>query len=118
MTYKWFDIPEKGIQMTKLIHQGKTYSEIKSLLKKGEEIASYQLLQDLRNDDKYRDLLGLNDTWAFVPNPDKISEKNGYVAWFFADSDRALLDCYGNPALADASLGVFFVRRGRFKEKA
>jgi hypothetical protein len=92
---------------------GKTYAECKALLKKNEFIADYQTLQNLRNDDRYRELLGLTNTWAFVPNPDKMGEKNGYVARFDADSGRANLNCYWNPSYANSTLGVFIVRKNR-----
>ena len=37
--------------------------------------------------------------------------KDGAVARFFASSDWAGLDCYGDPASSDSSLGVRFARR-------
>ena len=115
-TYEWFDIPEKSIQVTKLIHKDKTLAEARSLLNKGEEVCSYELIQWLRNSDKYRDLLGLNDTWCFVyPNPDKVRDKLGEVAWFNAYSDRAYLYCVRNPTGSYSSLGVFIFRRKKFK---
>ena len=109
--FEWIKIPEKKIVITKLVYKEKTLSDIQKLLKKDEIIADYDLIQWLRNNDKYRDLLGLDNTWCFVhPNPDKISAKNNYVARFLAGSDVAFLDCYGVPTYSSSGLGVRFAR--------
>ena len=109
---EWIKIPEKKIIITKLVYKEKTLSDIQKLLKKDEIIADYDLIQWLRNNDKYRYLLGLDDTWCFIyPNPDKISAKNRYVAGFDADPVGARLYCYGHPDFVDPSLGVFLYKR-------
>ena len=108
----WLDIGN-GIEISQLILKNKTYKECLLSLNKGEKIADYTLLQELRNsqfiaktDDKR-----FIDFWAFVPNPDEISEKNNYVAGFVANSDRAVLYCDEDPTCSNASLGVFVVRK-------
>ena len=95
---------------TEVLYKNKTYSAIKKLLKKDEEIASYPLIQMLRNEKAHK---CFEDFSVFVPNPDKISEENDYVAWFGAGSDWAVLDCDWDPTSRDASLGVFVIRRKR-----
>ena len=110
----WLEIPEKGIKITtKLQFTGKTYPEI---LKEVDEIeiADYKLLQELRNEgfksnwEKYK---FLEDTWAFVPNPDEVSKINGYVAGFRVDSDYADLDCNRYSDDSYSSLGVFLIKK-------
>lgn len=107
---KWIKIKDKKIEVSRQTYNGKTYAEILKLLKKGESIANYNLLQKLRDDNDYCEKLGLDDCWAFVPNPDKKMGEKGYVAGFYADSDGAGLSCNWNPSCADAGLGVFLVR--------
>ena len=58
----------------------------------------------------YAEQLGLDNTWEFVEQEDDLMKEKGYVARFNADSDRANLYCVGDPANANASLGVRFVR--------
>lgn len=103
----WLDIGN-GLEISKQVHNGKTYAEIKELLNKREKVADYALLQKLRNknmDERFKDF------WVFVPNPDKITENNNYIARFSASSDRAFLDCDRSPSISYASLGVFIVRK-------
>jgi hypothetical protein len=108
---KWLKILKKGIEITtKQQFNGKTYSEILKEVKE-EEIATYELLQELRN----KDYKFLKDFWVFVPNPDKVSKKNNYVARFGADSVRADLICDGGLSYLNFSLGVFLIRK--LKEK-
>lgn len=93
----------------KLLHTNKLFEEQKECLKEGEEIASYEMLQYCRNQKLHECFI---DFWARVfPNPDKISEANGYVAGFGADSDGAYLGCGWYPTGRDSSLGVFVVRK-------
>lgn len=105
----WIEIPEERIMITKKQQfNGKTYSEILELKEQDEEIASYELLQRLRNTGKYD---FLKEFWVFVPNPDKVCREQGKVARFYAGSDWAGLDCDGYPEDADDSLGVFLVKK-------
>lgn len=104
---EWIKIPEKGIEITSKQHfNGKTYAEILEEVEE-EQIATYELLQELRN----KGYEFLKDFWVFVPNPDKISKENNYVAWFVAVSDRAGLDCDRDPSYSSSSLGVFLIRK-------
>ena len=110
----WLKIPEKNIEITtKQQFNGKTYPEILKEVKKS-EIADYELLQELRNTGKYS---FLKDFWVFVPNPDKISKKNNYVARFGAGSGGAGLGCDGYPGYSYSSLGVFLIRKIKEKGK-
>jgi hypothetical protein len=93
---------------TEQLHNNKTYAEITSLLKDNEQIADYPLLHKLRNSGEFD---FLKDFLVFVPNPDKISKKNNYVARFDANSYRANLYCDRSPTYSYPSLGVFIVRR-------
>lgn len=104
----WIKIPEKNIEITtKQQFNGKSYPEILKLVKE-EEIADYLLLQELRNTGKYE---FLKDFWVFVTNPDKISNKNKYIARFDANSDLANLYCLRDADNSYPSLGVFLVRK-------
>ena len=115
----WLEIPERGIKITtKLQFTGKTYSKILKEVDES-EIADYKLLQELRNEgfksnwEKYK---FLEDTWAFVPNPDEVSKANGYVARFSVGSDNAGLDCYWDSGCSDSALGVFLVKKLKTNE--
>lgn len=95
---------------SKPLHFNKTWEEQKASLKKGEEIASYELLQAIRNTKKFPD--SFTNFWVRVtPNPDKISEEDGSVAWFVANSSWADLICGWGPQFSNASLGVFVIRK-------
>lgn len=110
----WIKI-EKGLEITsKPVHFNKTYAQIKELLKDGEEIVDYPLLQKLRNSNKYPD--SFTEFWVFVPNPDEISKKNGYVAGFSVISGNAYLGCGWYSGYSGSSLGVFLVRRKNSKK--
>ena len=104
----WIKIPENGIEITSTQQfNGKTYAEILKEVKE-EEIADYPLLQELRNSGKYE---FLKEFWVFVPNPDRISKNNGFLARFDAFSGWAVLICYRDPTNSNPSLGVFLVRK-------
>ena len=103
----WIKIPELKIEITnKQMFNGKTYPEILKEVKE-EEIASYELMQKLRNSGKYD---FLKEFWVFVPNPDLISKKNNYIARFGAFSGSADLFCNWDASYSAPSLGVFLVR--------
>ena len=115
----WLEIPERGIKITtKLQFTGKTYSKILKEVDES-EIADYKLLQELRNEgfksnwEKYK---FLEDTWAFVPNPDEVSKANGYVARFSVGSDGAGLGCGWDSGGSDSALGVFLVKKLKTNE--
>ena len=95
---------------TKIHHLGRTYAECEKDCPEGWEIATYPILQELRNS-KHCDELNLLDTWEFVQQPDEISKNNNYVAGFWAASGWAGLFCDGGPAISFSSLGVRYFRR-------
>lgn len=105
-------VPEKKIIIQKTIHHlNSTYVECLQDCPKGWKIPTYKILQWLRNNPKYRDLLNLAKIYEFVQNPDKISKEKGYVARFYADSNGAILSCGRGPSYSSASLGVRYIRR-------
>lgn len=121
---EWIEIPtafniwltqnyEQGITYeisNKPLHTNKIWNEQKASLKKGEEVATYDLVQELRNTKRWPSTF--TKFWVRVtPNPDKLSEENGSVAWFYADSYGAYLSCGGDPLDSDSALGVFVVRK-------
>jgi len=105
----WYEYKKGWEITTKQQFNNKTYPEILEIVKES-EIADYNLLQKLRN----KGLKFLKDFWVFVPNQDKISKENEYVAWFDALSVRAFLGCGRLPGYRYDSLGVFLIRK---KEK-
>ena len=104
----WYEYKKGWEISTKQQYNGKTYSQILKLVKE-ENIADYPLLQELRN----KGLNFLKEFWVFVPNPDKISKDNKYVAGFLANSDRAYFGCDWVPTGTGPSLGVFVIRKSR-----
>jgi hypothetical protein len=110
----WIKISKTEEISTIQLHNNKTYAEILKLLNKDERIADYTLLRDLRNegfDSNWTKYPFLKDFWVFVPQEDKVSEKNNYVARFNANSDGADLGCDRFPSNSIDSLGVFVVRK-------
>lgn len=107
---KWIKLSDTQSISAEPMHFNKTFEEQKASLKKNESIASYELLQKLRNSKKYPD--SFTDFWVRVfPNPDLISERNNYVAGFGAISVGADLCCYGDADGRYDALGVFVVRK-------
>ena len=108
---KTMRIKELNIEVEKEIHnKNETLAQAMKSCPKGWRLPTYTELQWLRNS-KYCKKLNLVDTWEFVEQPDEISKKIGYVAWFYAYSDLAGLDCYRDPHVSGSSLGVRFVRK-------
>jgi len=110
---KIIKIPELNIEIQKEIHhKEKSYNElIKEFPDLEDKLPTYAELQFLRNSNKYRKLLNLDDTWEFVKQEDLVAKKNGFVARFVAYSNRAYLDCVRDPVGGNPSLGVRFVNR-------
>ena len=101
---------QEGLEISrKPLHFNKKWIDQLNCLKKGEKIASYHLLQQLRNSQNWPD--SFSNFWVNVPNPDKISENKGYVARFVANSSRAYLDCGRDPLDSNSALGVFVIRK-------
>ena len=103
---RWIKISETEKISAEPMHFNMTWEEQNNALKEGERIADYPLLQKLRNEGKLP-----MSFWVNVPNPDNISERNGYIAWFDANSYGANLDCSRDPSYRFASLGVLVVRK-------
>jgi hypothetical protein len=105
---KTLKIPELKIEVETEIHdKGKCLKDI--TIPKGWRLLKVDEIFWLRNS-KYRDKLNLLYTWEFIEQPDEISKKNGYVAWFSALSDWAVLHCNWSPGYSDSGLGVRFCR--------
>ncbi len=113
-TKEYIEVPELGIKITKeQKFNGTTYSEI---LKKVDEskIATKEILQKIRNisfESNRKKYSFMEDFWVFVPNEDKASVKNGYVARFNAGSDCCSLDCYRGSSGSYSDLGVFLIEK-------
>ncbi len=114
-------IPELGIEIqNKIHHKNKSYDDLinefgKELLEKN--LPTYAQLQFLRNSEKYCKKLNLIDTWEFVKQEDKISKKNGYVAWFVAYSDCCGLVCGRFSGYSGSFLGVRFCKKIKLGKK-
>ena len=94
---------------TKIHHFNKTYAECEKDCPKGWQIATYPILQELRNTKPEE--FNLLETWEFVQNPDKIRKEKGEVASFLASSVWASLGCGRLPSDSGGGLGVRFVRK-------
>lgn len=104
-----------GIEIeTEIHHKGKTYAECEADCPDGWAIATYEILQKLRNSE-HAEALHLINTWEFVQQPDAICKKNGYVAWFNADSGWADLNCDRDLTYANGALGVRYFRKVKKK---
>jgi hypothetical protein len=86
-----------------------TLSEIKIL--KGWELWTYEDCIKLHNNENFRKALNLGDCWFFIEQPFSFNKEKGFVARFYADSDRADLYCNGGPTVTNSSLGVRFKRK-------
>src|SRR3990167_7112658 len=95
---KTIKIKELKIEVETEIHnKNQTLAEAMKDCPKGWRLLTYNEIQWLRNS-KYINKLNLLYTWEFIENPDKISKKRRYVAWFYANSGRAVLNCFRNPS--------------------
>ena len=116
---KWIYVKELNIEIQTKIHdKDKSYDELieiygKEFLK--ENLPTYAQLQFLRNSKDCKKF-GLEETWEFVKQEDKISRKNGYVARFIAGSGYAYLGCNGSSSDSNSGLGVRFVRKKENKK--
>lgn len=103
-------IKELKIEIETSIHnKGETLEVAMKSCPKGWRIPTYAELQWLRNS-KYRDKLGLDDTWEFIKQEDDICKDEGYVARFIAYSGWADLYCGRYPRGSVSGLGVRFVK--------
>lgn len=105
-------IPELKIEIETKIHdKGKILKDVN--IPKGWRLLTVSEVIFLSNNQKYRKLLNMVDTWEFIEQPFDFNRSKQYVAGFNADSDRAGLYCNWNPRYSDPSLGVRFVRDKR-----
>lgn len=95
---------------TKIHHLDKTYAECEVDCPKGWEMATYEVLQWLRNSE-HRNKFNLLNTWEFVQQPDKINKEKGFVAWFCAGSVRSDLGCCRDASNRLGALGVRYMRK-------
>ena len=119
---EWISIPGTNYEVTKeVLHKGKSYNEIIKLKKPEEELLTLKIIgiicehPDLIKKLKM-DSSSTNDDF-FFKQPFPQNEKRDYVAWFYADSDCANLDCDGDASYSDSNLGVRFLRKKKFKTK-
>lgn len=104
-------IEELDLEISQLAYKDMTYSEILKVVEE-KDIATHEELFALRKlVNKYPQF---KDFYAFVPNPDDVAKKNGYVARFYANSVRVYLGTYYYSDGSGSTLGVFVVKR---KEK-
>ena len=115
---KTIKIKELKIEIeTNIHHNGQTYAKCEKDCPKEWQIATYEILQKLRNNKKYIDKLNLRYTWEFVQNPDNISKSNKYVARFVAYSVWAVLSCDWNPDYSYSWLGVRYFKKLEVKNE-
>lgn len=115
----WIKIPNTDYEIEKDVHhKGKSYNQLKEEF--GEEYLEEHLpnLKLLAEIFEHEDLLktlkmdcsSTKDDFYFKQPIPKNREK-GYVARFYADSDYASLDCYGDAWDSYSYRGVRFVRK-------
>jgi hypothetical protein len=117
MEYKipeWITIPEKGIQIQKETHffEGNTFSDAKKDKKENEFLPTYELLQWLRNNEKYCKLLNLESTWEFIEQQDNELKAKGIPAVFISNPkvNEVGIGNIGGAVTSDAMIQIRFVR--------
>ncbi len=110
----WLDITELNISVEIEVHdKNKSWNELK-LSKREKELLTAEQCIWLANS-KYAKTLKMEGSSSeddfFIQQPFNLSRKNGYVAWFSAGSDYAVLSCYWDSSDAVSDLGVRFVRK-------
>ena len=116
----WLDIPELKISVEIEVHdKNKSWDELGLKDREDELLTSEQCIW-LANS-KYAKTLKMDGSSTkddfFIKQPFNLSRKNGYVAWFGADSYCAVLDCGMNSSYSYSDLGVRFIRRMKGKGK-
>ena len=117
---KWLDIPELGIKIEKEVHdKNKSWDDLE-LDKREKELLTIEQCIFLANS-KYSKVLKMDGSSSeddfFIQQPFKLNKKNGYVARFSADDDRADFYCYGDPSDRDSVLGVRFCKARKVVKK-
>ena len=111
---KWLDIPELKISVEIEVHdKNKSWDKL-NLSDREKELLTAEQCIWLANS-KYAKQLKMDGSSSeddfFIQQPFNLSRKNGYVAGFYADSDCANLNCFGDSSDSDSYLGVRFVRK-------
>jgi len=110
----WLDIPELSIAVEIEVHdKDKSWNDL-NLKNKEEELLTVEQCIWLANS-KYSKQLKMDGSSTkddfFIQQPFNLSRKNGYVAWFFVDSDCAGLYWNGGSDYSYSSLGARFARK-------
>lgn len=113
---EWLAIPETDYEITKdVLYKGKSYNEIMELKKPEEELLTLKIIGIIcENPDLVKKLKmdsSSTDDDFFFKQPFPQNKKLGRVAWFFAYSVYAYLDCDWDSDDSYSALGVRFVRR-------
>ena len=111
---KWIDIPELNISVEIEVHdKNKSFKELGLKDREDELITSEECIW-LANS-KYAKQLKMDGSSSkddfFIKQPFDLSRKNGFVAWFCADSGYANSYCDLGSSGSDSGLGVRLVRR-------
>ena len=115
----WLNIPELKISVEIEVHdKDKSWDELRLKDREEELLTSEQCIW-LANS-KYAKQLKMDGSSSkddfFIKQPFDLSRKNGYIAWFYANSDYADLGCYVDSSDSDSNLGVRFVRKLKVKK--
>lgn len=111
---KWLEIPELKIEVEIDVHdKNKSWDELGLKDRESELLTAEQTIW-LANS-KYAKKLKMDGSSSsddfFIQQPFNLSRKNGYVAWFGADSGYAILICDRGSGISYSTLGVRFVRK-------
>jgi len=117
---KWLDIPELKISVEIEVHdKNKSWGEL-GLKDREKELLTTEQCIWLANS-KYAKTLKMDGSSSnddfFIQQPFDLNRKNNYVAWFYAGSGYAGLDCDWVSDDSDSDLGVRFIRKKNFKKK-
>ncbi len=110
----WLDIPELKISVEIEVHnKNKSWDDL-GLSKKEDQLLTSEQCIWLANS-KYAKQLKMDGSSSkddfFIKQPFDLNRKNGYVAWFYADSGYCGLDCDRDSRYSGSDLGVRFVRK-------
>lgn len=117
---RWLDIPELGISVEIEVHdKNKSWDKL-NLSKREDELLTYDQCVKIANIPKYAKILKMDgsstDDDFFIKQPFDLNRKNGYVAWFCADSDCVDLGSGRNSDDSVSDLGVRFVKKIKAKK--
>ena len=111
----WLDIPELKISVEIEVHDKDKSWDYLNLSEKEDQLLTYDQCVFLANNPKYSKVLKMDGSSTkddfFIKQPFDLNRKNGYVAWFCADSDFADLYCYWGASDTGSYLGVRFCKK-------